>query len=452
MRRWFNDSRRTYNLCISYFIKKNWHKKDELLALKFPAAEKLLSNMFITAAALVKRKRDYMLLRTPKVIRQQAMKEALAHLKTHKTNLLKRQFLQGKYPEARKFKKEIKFHPGFKQKKNWVSDSIGIESVSFKAIANTSWEFDLFATTNVHTRFDESKAIMKARDASGDNAFNLSAKPAKPKCYAFRNIHVKTAKDKTVESGPIDEYFFSKDKKIHYSHGQFYVLVPEERAVADLKRRESKDVDDVVAIDPGVRVFATAYSPQGQVEELGTNTTKVLKKHLKRIVRKKKKKVELETSFALNKQGKSRKQKRGIRNRLRRAKRVYMKSEEKAKNVVKNLHFNIAHHLLSKYSNVILPNSLNSGSAMKGPLARSVKQRLNMLAFGQFKSRLHQVATNYKDRTIFTGSEAYTSKQCGLCGVLNNKLGASKLFTCSCGCVMDRDVHAARNILLRFLT
>ena len=89
---------------------------------------------------------------------------------------------------------------------------------------------------------------------------------------------------------------------------------------------------------------------------------------------------------------------------------------------------------------------------MKGPLAGMVKKRLNMLAFGQFKSRMHQVSTNYPDRTIFTGSEAYTSKQCGLCGRLNEKLGASKVFTCTCGCVADRDVHAARNILLRFLT
>lgn len=48
-------------------------------------------------------------------------------------------------------------------------------------------------------------------------------------------------------------------------------------------------------------------------------------------------------------------------------------------------------------------------------------------------------------------NEHYTSKTCGRCGVLNGK-NALKVFTCSaCGLVADRDVHAARNILLRQL-
>ena len=38
-----------------------------------------------------------------------------------------------------------------------------------------------------------------------------------------------------------------------------------------------------------------------------------------------------------------------------------------------------------------------------------------------------------------------TSKQCGACGELNDKLGGSKTFNCQkCGAVADRDVHAAR--------
>ncbi len=49
--------------------------------------------------------------------------------------------------------------------------------------------------------------------------------------------------------------------------------------------------------------------------------------------------------------------------------------------------------------------------------------------------------------------EAYTSKTCGSCGELNNKLGGNKVFKCNhCGLIADRDLHAARNILLRYLT
>jgi transposase len=73
---------------------------------------------------------------------------------------------------------------------------------------------------------------------------------------------------------------------------------------------------------------------------------------------------------------------------------------------------------------------------------------------GQFGERLVQTATWYPESRVLRGSEAYTSKQCGHCGTLNDKLGGSEVFACrseGCGAQGDRDVHAARNILLRFL-
>ena len=49
-------------------------------------------------------------------------------------------------------------------------------------------------------------------------------------------------------------------------------------------------------------------------------------------------------------------------------------------------------------------------------------------------------------------SPAYTSKTCGRCGNLHNKLGENKLFQCSsCDVTLDRDANGARNILLRYL-
>ena len=49
-------------------------------------------------------------------------------------------------------------------------------------------------------------------------------------------------------------------------------------------------------------------------------------------------------------------------------------------------------------------------------------------------------------------AQAFTSKTCGKCGHLNNKLGGSRTFNCrACKHTEDRDVHAARNILLRYL-
>ena len=48
--------------------------------------------------------------------------------------------------------------------------------------------------------------------------------------------------------------------------------------------------------------------------------------------------------------------------------------------------------------------------------------------------------------------ESYTSKTCGACGVLNYGLGSSEVFRCpSCGLRCHRDLHAARNIYLRWI-
>ena len=64
--------------------------------------------------------------------------------------------------------------------------------------------------------------------------------------------------------------------------------------------------------------------------------------------------------------------------------------------------------------------------------------------------RLIETSTFYNNTSIISCSEAYTTKQCGQCGTLNNKIGKSETFECvKCKLVCDRDVHAARNILLR---
>ena len=59
----------------------------------------------------------------------------------------------------------------------------------------------------------------------------------------------------------------------------------------------------------------------------------------------------------------------------------------------------------------------------------------------------HQLYDGYKVRVC---NEAYTTKTCGRCGVVNNAVGGAAVFHCgACGLVADRDYHAARNIYLR---
>ena len=111
-----------------------------------------------------------------------------------------------------------------------------------------------------------------------------------------------------------------------------------------------------------------------------------------------------------------------------------------------------SHFLCQSFDTILYPH-FNAHAIVQGTLNKIVKRRLNMLSFYKFSQRLTQTATFYPGVVIRRGSEAYTSKQCGACGKLNDDLGSNEVFECkSCGLKADRDLHAARNILLRHLT
>ena len=138
-----------------------------------------------------------------------------------------------------------------------------------------------------------------------------------------------------------------------------------------------------------------------------------------------------------------RRAKKHLRTKLWSTRKNYHRAERKAKNVIRNFHYNVAHDLLRRNRTIIYPTTSAHQWVRGKGLHRSVKRRAQMLAFGQFGRRLVETSTMYKNRTILRGSEAYTSKQCGACGSINDRLGSSITFVCpNCSSVADRDVHA----------
>jgi transposase len=116
------------------------------------------------------------------------------------------------------------------------------------------------------------------------------------------------------------------------------------------------------------------------------------------------------------------------------------------------MHYTVAHDLCRNNEQIALPFTSSHYWRRGKKLNTMVKRRSMMLAFGKFRQCLKETSTWYTSPSDAGGSEAYTSKQCGICGTLNDKLGGSEIFKCcSCGVMADRDVHAARNILMRFL-
>ncbi len=75
-------------------------------------------------------------------------------------------------------------------------------------------------------------------------------------------------------------------------------------------------------------------------------------------------------------------------------------------------------------------------------LAKSISDA----AWYQFRLWLEYFGTKYGKLTIAVPPQ-YTSQNCSKCGELVKKSLSTRTHVCSCGCVLDRDENAARNIL-----
>jgi putative transposase len=193
----------------------------------------------------------------------------------------------------------------------------------------------------------------------------------------------------------------------------------------------------VVAIDPGVRTFLTTYDQDGEVSEWGKGDQTRLYRLAVHVDK-------LNANAALTRHS--------ARYRIKKAiGRVY----DKIRNLVDDVHKKACKWLCERYSTILIP-AFNASEMTKRDGRRiHTKTVRNMLAWShyRFRQRLLFKATEYPGVQVKVGTEEYTSKTCGNCGVIHQKLGGNKRFKCpSCGWVCDRDVNGARNIMLKALT
>jgi putative transposase len=79
-------------------------------------------------------------------------------------------------------------------------------------------------------------------------------------------------------------------------------------------------------------------------------------------------------------------------------------------------------------------------------LAKSI----NDASWYQFRVWLEYFGKVFKKVTVAVNPQ-YTSQECSSCGAIVKKMLSTRTHVCQCGCVMDRDFNAARNILSRGL-
>ena len=203
--------------------------------------------------------------------------------------------------------------------------------------------------------------------------------------------------------------------------GKWFIVIPKEVKTAPIDNQEG-----VVAIDPGVRTFATYFSIEGYFGKLGQRAfERILRLNLKmdKLISKKSKET--------NKHKKSN------------LKRSIFKVRFKIRNLIDELHWKVIKFLTSRFKVIIFPpfNVSEMINKSKRKLNKKVVRSMNCFRFFDFKERL-KLKCKENGITFVESSEAFTSKTNSFTGELIENLGSKEKFEFD-NIFVDRDINGA---------
>ena len=213
-------------------------------------------------------------------------------------------------------------------------------------------------------------------------------------------------------------------------YGDHWLLVP------IYKTARASNLGPVVAIDPGIRTPFATFSPNGDGELLGVEMNDRLKTMQARI------------SLVDRRISKTPKTDHVRRHKLTRYRKLMFR---KHKRIRDDCHWKIINDLTDRYGGVLLPPLPVQELCQK--LRAKTTRTLLGISHYTFRQRMAQKCEE-KSALYVEPTEEYTSMTCGNCGRLNRRLGCSEVFWCD-HCELEeahRDLHAARNIYLKWMT
>lgn len=200
----------------------------------------------------------------------------------------------------------------------------------------------------------------------------------------------------------------------------FILRVPYTKKVNGVRKSYEK-----CALDPGENVFQTVYTPDKNCYKIcSRETNNQISDLIKRI--------------------------ENIKTENKKHKKCEFRLREKLSNKVKDMHCK-ACNFLCKHFDVILIGNLSTKSITSKDKILNKTSKKNLLALSHFafKQRLIFKSEEYNN-IVKIVDESYTSKTCGGCGEIDENLGMKRIFKCSkCPFKCDRDVNAARNIMIK---
>ena len=231
---------------------------------------------------------------------------------------------------------------------------------------------------------------------------------------------------------------------------KWYLCVPSPLEVVNVIAPETAPPDSyrVIALDPGVRTFQTGFLQDGQAFEFGAgDNRRILKlcQHLDALESRRNAHVTGNPHKFL------------FRHKTRASmKRAAARMRERIRNLVDEFHKKLALWLCRNHDLILIPPFPTSKMAERKETRCIGSKTARMMynwAHYRFRMRLMHKAREHPWCRVVEVREDYTSKTCGDCGWEHPKLKGAEVYRCGeCGYVAGRDINAARNIFLRYLT
>ena len=247
----------------------------------------------------------------------------------------------------------------------------------------------------------------------------------KPESVTKNGVYA-TVSGKLKTSEPL---FTDGEAILKRENGKYYIIVTIKNTVEVTCENQAR----VVAIDPGVRTFATFYS--------GDVCGKIGEGDYARLTRLC---LTLDELISRKEQSRNHRERRSLNKAIQR-------HRAKIRNLVDELHKKTALFFVRNFDVILLPSF--ETKQMSDRLTRKIgrKSVRSMLTFShfRFKQYINHKASEYGKKVIEV-NEAYTSKTASWTGEVKENLG-SKRFIRSQGITVDRDINGARGIMLRAL-
>lgn len=227
---------------------------------------------------------------------------------------------------------------------------------------------------------------------------------------------------------------------ITYDKGRWFIQVQQH---IEINAEIQGDVK-CIAIDPGVRTFATCYSDREVIiagDDFAKEKLFPLMKSVDRLLSKRK---------LIENTKKS--EEKWYQEKIKGIDKKIDKLKSKKNDLLLDLHNRLAYELVQKYDVIFLPTFETQKMSKKQ--GRRIRRRTTreMLSLGHydFKLRIKWYAKKY-GKHVVDCNESYTSKTRSWSGEIDDKLGGKKIIKDN-KFIVDRDINGARGILLKQLS